>query len=190
MVASLATAPISRAAVSLPHVGILATNATGTVKRTLRWKPISLRDNWTSWGVRYSLIPTSQGPYRDYCVAMQISVPLAYILGRYMFVMAVSIRTFPLCPMNLSLRHGSSFALARVLDNDHKFLVACDRGDLIAVRSMLQDGQGHPNDIGDRNWTPLTVSQTPYQSKLPEIYYLLENSSQYEAARRMLWKSY
>lgn len=174
---------------SPPRVGALATKATGTSKRTLQCKPTSLEESWASWGVRYSLIPTSQGPYRDFCVAMQISVPLACILGRYMFVMAVLIRTFPLCPLSLSLRHGSSFALARVLDNDHKFLVACDRGDLIAVRSMLQDGQGRPTDIGDKNWTPLAVSQSQYQNESPEACYLLENSLQYEAAERILWES-
>lgn len=76
-----------------------------------------------------------------------------------MLVMTVSVRTFPLCPLNLSLRHESSLALARVLDNDHKFLVACDRGDLLAVRRMLKDGEGRPTDIEARNWTPLAVSQ-------------------------------
>lgn len=130
-----------------------------TTKRVLRYKPVSLEDDCASWGVRYSLIPTSQGPYRDYCIAMQISTPLARILGRFMLVMTVSVRTIPLCPLNLSLRNGSSLALARVLDNDHKFLVACNRGDLLAVRRMLKNGEGPPTDIGARNWTPLPVSQ-------------------------------
>lgn len=162
MLASLITAPIARAVVSPRSGEVLVTKATRIPKRTLRWIPNSLEDDWTPWGVRYSLIPTSQGPYRDFCVAMQIPVPLARIIGRYMFVMAVTIRTLPLCHMNLSLRHGSYFAVARVLDNDHKFLVACDRGDLLAVRSMLQDGLGRPTDIGDRNWTPLAVSPIPH----------------------------
>jgi hypothetical protein len=159
MVASLATGTVTLDTRYKSYANVLATKAAKSVRRVLRYKPVSLEDSWTSWGVRYSLIPTSQGPYRDFCLAMQVSVPLARILGRYVFVMAVSVRTFPLCPMKFSFRHGSSFAIARVLDNDHKFLVACDRGDILAVRSMLQDGQGRPTDIGDRNWTPLAVSR-------------------------------
>lgn len=159
MVANLANRPTAHIGVCKSSIDLSATKTARMSNRMLRYKPVSLEDDWISWGIRFSLIPTSQGPYRDFCIAMQVSVPLARILGRHMFVMTVSAQTFPLCPMKISLGHGSSFAIARVLDNDHKFIAACASGDLLAVRSMLQDGQGRVNDTTDKNWTPLAVSQ-------------------------------
>ena len=111
-----------------------------------------------SFGVNGSFIPTVQGKHKDYFLAMQVAMPLSRIVGPYALMMSVSVRTFPLCPSKFKFLHGSSLALARIVQEDDPFMVACDRGDLIAVRTMLQKGQGRPTDVIDRNWTPLAVS--------------------------------
>ena len=102
-------------------------------------------------------MPTTQGAHQDYFLAMQLSIPLSQIISPYAFIMSLSVRTFPLCPSKFNI-HGSSFALARIVPEDDPFMVACDEGNLIEVRTMLQKGQGRPTDMIDRNWSPLAVS--------------------------------
>lgn len=94
---------------------------------------------------------------------MQASTPFSQILGRYVIVIVVSMRTFALCPMKLMFRHPTALAVSRLVDNDNEFMMACDRGDTLAVRAMLRDGRGRPTDVAERNWTPLTVSETTSQ---------------------------
>lgn len=122
------------------------------------------RKSWTTgtayaaFGVNASLIPIDEGMHRDYACAMQIPMPLSRIVGKYALLMSVSIRTFPLCPMTFRILDGSNLAIARILSPIHPFMEACDRGDLIAVRTMLQTGEGRASDITEDNWSPLTVS--------------------------------
>lgn len=127
--------------------------------RVLRCEPLTLGAGWVPWGLRGSLIATSQGPYWDYYLAMQMSIPCSQILGCYALILELSFRTSPLCWTRLTLRNPSSLAVARVVGDQSDFMVACDRGDLLAVRSMLLDGRGRPTDVGERNWTPITVSK-------------------------------
>lgn len=126
--------------------------------RVLRYEPLTLEAGWAPWGFRGTLIATSQGPYWDYYLAMQISIPFSQVLGCYALIVEVFFRTSPLCWTRLTLRSPSSLAVARVVGDQSDFMVACDRGDLLAVRGMLLDGRGRPTDVGERNWTPLTVS--------------------------------
>lgn len=112
-------------------------------------------------------------------------MPLKQIFGRYVFVVAVCVRTFPLCPMKFNLRPPSSFALARLVDTDDEFMVACDRGDLLTVRSMLQDGRGRPTDVTDKNGTPLTVSDA---DKRDAVQYASPQSADGKAVRHPQWK--
>ena len=130
-----------------------------TEGRRLDSEPWSLGSNWADFGVNGSFVSTTQGAHRDHFLAIQVSLPLSRIVGPCALIMSVSVRTFPLCPGNFKLLHGSSLALARVVEEDDPFMVACDRGDLITVRSMLQNGQGRPTDVITRNRTPLTVSK-------------------------------
>ncbi len=125
--------------------------------RRLQSPPCWLDSTWAVFGATGSLISTEQGAHKDYFMAMQIALPLDRIIGEYALVMAVSVRTFPLCPSKFRLLHGSSFGVARIVDELDPFMLACDKGDLIAVRSMLQRGEGRPTDIAARNWTPLAV---------------------------------
>lgn len=106
------------------------------------------------------MIPVTEGAHRDYSFAIQVPVPLAWIVGRYALLMSVSVRTFPLCPMTFKVLDGSSLAVARVLEENHSFIQACDRGDLIAVRTFLSSGEGRANDVCGDNWSPLTVGAT------------------------------
>ena len=128
--------------------------------RRLDPEPWTFGSNWAVFGVKGGFVPTTQGAHKDYFLAMQVSIPLSQIFRPSAFILSLSVRTFPLCPSRFELLHGSSYAVARVVPQDDPFMVACDRGDLISVRTMLQNGEGRPTDVIDRNWTPLAVSGT------------------------------
>lgn len=119
--------------------------------------PWSAGSPWTFFGIQGSVIPTVQGACRDYSFAMFAKLPFTPIIGKYALLISVAVRTFPLCPFSYRLLGGSNLTVARIVDNDSPFMKACDDGNLIAVRSMLQSGQGRPSDITDQNWNPLTV---------------------------------
>ena len=113
--------------------------------------------SWASFGTRASLVPTAQDSYKDFSLAMQISLPLAQTVGRYAFNLAVNVRTFPLCPLKMKFLHPSSLGISRILPDDDAFMLACAVGDRTMVRRMLETGRGRPSDITEHNWTPLTV---------------------------------
>lgn len=139
------------------------TNATGSHqtttlnKRTLTAKARRLDTSWESWGLRGSLSKTTKGSYTHYSVGFTIALPLARILGSYALTGVISIRSCPLAGNLFTFRHPSYFAMARLLDDDHPFFIACRNGDLAAVRVMLQSGEGRPTDIDCSGDGPLVV---------------------------------
>lgn len=162
MMANLPVALVSQTAVVLSGPAHSSMSTPGRPRRLLRYKPPTLSIGWPSLGIRGSIIPTSQGPHWDYCFAIQVS-----ILGYYVLVIAACVRTLPLCRTTFTLRDPSAFALARFVGDDDEFMVACDRGDLLTVRSMLQDGRARITDVGAGKWTPLTVSKSAGETWSP-----------------------
>lgn len=129
-------------------------------QRRLQSEPWSLHSRWAQLGIDSTFIATTQNNFRDYLWAMKIHIPLSRIVGPFMLVMSVSVRTFPLCPGQFKFLPGSSLAMARNVSNDHPFVLACDEGDLLTVRTMLQNGQGRTSDVVEANWTPLSVCKS------------------------------
>lgn len=133
--------------------------------RRLQSDPWSFGLNWLILGINGGLIPTIQGPYRDYFLAMQVSMPLLWLAGHHILTMSLSVRTFPLYRYHFRFLPGTSLALSRVVSKSDPFMDACDRGDLLAVREMLRSGRGRPSDVTDgelQNWTPLAVSSPAF----------------------------
>lgn len=128
-------------------------------RRRLLWAPWCLGSSWAAIGVNGSLIPTEYGRYWDYCLAMQLCLPLAQSVLPYAFLMSLSVRTFPQCPGKFKFLEGGNITFARVLRDDDAFILACKDGDIDAVRVMLRNGQGRATDIVAKNWNPLAVSQ-------------------------------
>lgn len=125
--------------------------------RSLRSTPWSTGSNWSRVGIKGSLVPTKGTGFVDYDLAIQVKVPMAFLIGEYAISMSLSARTFPASPYKLTTRHPSSFGLARIVEEDNQFMTSCSRGDLLAVRWMLSNGEGRPTDITSKNWNPMTV---------------------------------
>lgn len=112
-----------------------------------------------SWGFRGAIVTTKQGYHTDYNVNFSFSLPLARILGSYALTGCSSLRSTPLCRNFFTFRHPSYFAVARLVDEDHPFMSACQHGDIDAVRFMLRSGEGRPTDMTATAITPMFVSQ-------------------------------
>ena len=153
-------------------------------RRRLASEPWFFGSSWAVFGMSESCIPTVQGAHTDCFLAMQLALPLVRIVGRYAFVMSISVRTFPLCRAKFRFLNGSTFALSRILPSDDPFMVACDKGNLIAIRTMLEKGEGRVSDITDRNWTPLAVSP-PQHVVSTKSYLMNQSSSQSEVEVQM-----
>lgn len=110
-------------------------------------------------GVQGSLLPFAGHGFVDYDLAMQVQLPLVAVIGKYAVTVSLSARKFSACPWKITTRHPSSFALARIVAENSDFMLACHRGDLLAVRDMLDSGSGRPTDITSKSWNPMTVSQ-------------------------------
>jgi len=114
---------------------------------------------WATWGFRGAFVTTKQGYHTDYNINFSVSLPLARILGSYALTACLSLRSTPLCRSSFTFRHPSYFAMARIVEANHPFLLACDKGDLETVRFMLRSGEGRPTDITADGCTPMFVSQ-------------------------------
>ena len=134
---------VSRAGLKSPATRIL-TSHPWTVSR--RWEP---------WGLRGSLVATKAGPHTDYNINFSVPLPLARILGSYALTGCLSLSIYP---STLSFRHPSYFAVARVVDGDHPFMLACYTGDVETLRVMLRSGEGRPSDVTSNGKTPMAVS--------------------------------
>ena len=129
-------------------------------------KPISHRRMWSHWslnnawaliGIYGDTISTLQGSHTDNFISVQVDMPLLRLLGRYMFVLSVTVETFPLDPWRFNFM-GRGCAFARVVPTSDPFMVACRRGDFRDVCKMLENGVGRVSDMDERRWTPLAVS--------------------------------
>jgi hypothetical protein len=127
-------------------------------KRTFVTFPWTTGKVWENLGVRGAIITTQKGYHTDYNITFSISLPLARILGSYALIGCLSLRSTPLCRNYLTFRHPSYFAVARVVDRYHPFMLACQNGDLKTVRFMLRSGEGRPTDRDVVGFTPLYVS--------------------------------
>lgn len=134
------------------------TSAVPAAERTLRTSPWRSGNIWVTWGFRGALTTTRQGYFTDYSVSFLVSLPLARILGSYAFTGTISLRSTPLCRSAFAFRHPSYFAVARVVDEDHPFMLACRHGDTETVRLMLRSGEGRPTDVTLHGNTPMAVS--------------------------------
>ena len=141
----------------------LTTDTTGkpltlASKSTLVISSRTTGKGWEDLGVRGAIITTQEGYHTDYNITFSISLPLAQILGSYALTGCLSLRSTPLCRNYLTFRHPSYFAVARVVDRHHPFMLACQNGDLKTVRFMLRSGEGRPTDRDVVVFTPLYVS--------------------------------
>lgn len=93
----------------------------------------------------------------DYALSIRWNLPLATILGPYMFMLAVSFRTFPLCS-SISLLDSGGMSLTKVVHSNSPLMVACSLGDLLMVRDLFREGEGRPDFATEANLTPLAVS--------------------------------
>jgi hypothetical protein len=109
--------------------------------------------------LRASLITSKKGPKYEYNIDFSVSLPLARILGGYALTGRLSLESMPLFGTAFTFRHPSYFAVARVVDTYHPFMMACMQGDLETVRSMVRSGEGRPTDVDADGWTPMHVSQ-------------------------------
>jgi hypothetical protein len=130
-----------------------------TVKRTVVSKPWTLAKSWEPWGLSGSLITIRKGKDYEYNIRFSVSSPLARILGGYALTGYLSLQSTPLFGNAFTFRHPSYFAVSRVVDEWHPFMVACRQGDLETVRVMLRSGEGRPTDLTAGGWTPMGVSQ-------------------------------
>lgn len=128
-------------------------------RRRLVQAPWSSGSNWAALGINGSLIPTEYGRYWDFCLAMQLCMPVCQYFVPYAFLLSVSVRTFPLCPYRFKFLKGGNIGFARLLADDHPFIDACESGNTEVVRAMLRSREGRADDIVARNWHPLAVSR-------------------------------
>lgn len=117
--------------------------------------PWILGRSWEPWGVRGSLTATKAGPHTDYNINFSVPLPLAGILGSYALTGCLSLS---FCRSTLSFRNPSYFTVARIVDDDHPFMLACCTGDVETLRVMLRSGEGRPADMTSNGKTPMAVS--------------------------------
>ena len=140
------------------------------VTRTTSHPWISGR-SWEPWGLRGSSTATQAGPHTDYNINFSVPLPLARILGSYALTGCLSLSVYR---GTLTFRNPSYFAVARVVEDDHPFMLACCTGDLETLRAMLRSGEGRPADMTSNGKTPMAVSHpiTEYEY----VLYLCKHS--------------
>lgn len=166
--ASTVVIPLPASAPVAPAISSISTAASNAppfpgsdtaVKRASVSSPWTVARSWELWGLRGSILTTQQGAKCQYDIKFSILSPLARILGGYALTGCLSLQSNPLYRNALKFRHPSYFAVARVVDHRHPFIMACWMGDVTAVRSMLQTGEGRPSDVTADGETPMLVSQ-------------------------------
>jgi len=167
-----ASAPVAPAQLSTPtasaiNSAALRSEPKAASQRTLATVPWTTGKSWENWGLRGAFIMNESDHHSDYSINFSISLPLARILGSYALTGSLSLRSVPLRWSAFTFRHPSYFAVARVVDPDHPFMVACKEGDMKTVRSMLRSGEGRPTDVTAEGYTPMLVSQ---QAKNPTVH--------------------
>jgi hypothetical protein len=169
MVSTLVIALPAPAPAALATLSTFTANSTGNTptrtgsglvpERTLVTSPWRTGNGWENWGFRGALITTKQGYNTDYNINFSVSLPLARILGSYALTGCLSLRSTPLCRSSFTFRHPSYFAVARVVEKYHPFMMACRNGDPESVKFMLRTGEGRPTDVAADGTTPMFVSQ-------------------------------
>lgn len=162
-------APVPVASATSSILPILPADATSTAsplagsgppaRRTTVISPWTSGKTLESWGFRGACVTTKQSYHTDYSMSFSVSLPLARILGSYALTGCLSLRSTPLCRNSFTFRYPSYFAVARIVDEDHPFIMACLFGDIESVRFMLRSGEGRPTDVTAKGKTPLFVSQ-------------------------------
>ena len=137
-----------------PWAGSELSTSRATV--TSLWKSSK---SWERWGFCGLYVTTKQGYHTDHGINFSVSLPLARILGSYALTGCLSLRSTLLCRRSFTFRHPSYFAMARIVEENHPFLMACKDGDIETVRFMLRSGEGRPTDMTVGGQTPMEVSQ-------------------------------
>jgi hypothetical protein len=78
------------------------------------------------------------------------------MFGRHVFLVNISFCKFPLY-RSISLSPGSGLALSRVVGEDSNLMAACREGKIFEVRKLFRTGKARPDDVTERNMTPLLV---------------------------------
>ncbi|KAM0715707.1 hypothetical protein Q7P37_009207 [Cladosporium fusiforme] len=125
------------------------------VRRVWEGNPWNSGERWQSWGLRGTVIKSTQGQHTDYDASFTIHLPLAWLIGAYSLNGQLSFRTSPLRQNTLTLRHPSYFTVARIVDSSHPFMMACLTGDLDTVRALLNNGEGRPTDKDENGDSPM-----------------------------------
>jgi hypothetical protein len=126
--------------------------------RRLDSQPWKLSPAWALVGVSGNGIPTAQLHNQDYYVSFKILEPLTRWLIGYALHVSLNLRRFRASPLSFQFLNGTRFDICRVVSSEHSFFYACERGDLLDVRTQLASGEGRISDRDERNWTPLAVS--------------------------------
>jgi hypothetical protein len=126
-----------------------------TVTRIISSHPWILSKRWEPWGLRGSMTATKAGAHTDYDINFSVPLPLTRILGNYALTACLSLSFYR---STLSLRNPSYFSVARVVENDHPFMLACYTGNMETLRVMLRSGEGRPTDLTRDGMTPMAVS--------------------------------
>lgn len=130
-------------------------------KHVIATSPWTSSQKWQDWGFRMSRLTTTRGHDTDRIWHISISLPLTRIVGRYALNIGLLLRSTYSCRNTISIRHPSYFAVSRIVDDNHPFIVACALGDLSVVRAMLQSGEGRLTDATSTGDTPMKVGRTP-----------------------------
>lgn len=153
------TQGVSMSSTKHPTSGSAAhrTRSALTVRRTAVTSRWTLNEAWESWGLRGQQVTTRNASHIDRNVNFSIAIPLAQILGNYIFLGNLSMQTTSLYWGLLTFRHPSYFAVARVVEDHHPFMKACEEGDIETVRLMLRSAEGRPTDVTTYGRTPIWV---------------------------------
>ena len=141
---------------STTHAPVSVTAKKRRASRHVCSSPWRLGPAWSWLGIRGCGVPTSQPDKIDRHMSFSIAAP--QIIGHHALALSINVRTYQGNPQSFQLLPGSCFDISRILPNDHSFLQACSRGDLIDVRAKLQSGEGRVSDRDGKNWTALAVS--------------------------------
>jgi ankyrin repeat protein len=112
-----------------------------------------------AWGIRGSVVKSTQGHSTEYDFGFNAHLPLAWLFGSYALRGQLSIRKSSLVSNKFTPRHHSYFTVARVLEDSHPFFGACHSNDVATVRTMLSSGEGRPTDVDADGYTCLHVSR-------------------------------
>lgn len=154
----------TRLATNLPGVPTLPNTPANEVTkrarpgRRLKSAPRSLSQLWAIIGVDGDCIATLSQDHVDHALSLRIGMPLLRMTSPYILTISFVVRTLPMDPWALAFS-GGRCALARLVPTSHPFMAACQRGDVVDVRKMLQSGEGRLSDVDERQRTPLAVSR-------------------------------